>query len=147
MSKLANTLTWIGLAVIGVPIAFTMCTVSDNYNKYSDRAEEIKANPNTTSKPTVENAASIATTETKKQAVVDYFISENEPTVKDALWSNDHSLLLGVIDDGTNRNGIANYACQVLIDDFGISSANIYIVDIVKITNGGKWEQLGSGHC
>lgn len=151
MSKVINTLTWIGIAVIGVPIAFTMCTFSDNYNKYSDRAEEIKASQNTANHPTVNDAARPAITENQKQAAVDYFISDKEPTVKDAVWADQlkDTLFIGVIDDGTIRDGMADYVCQVLISDFGLSQgdASVYIMDIVKITKDNEWRQLGRSDC
>lgn len=43
---------------------------------------------------------------------------EKEPKVKSAAWSDKGmpSLLVGVADDGSNRDGYAEYICQVLAD-------------------------------
>lgn len=41
-----------------------------------------------------------------------YLLGGDEPTVKDATWMTDTNLYVGVIDDGTSRNGFAQYLCQ-----------------------------------
>jgi hypothetical protein len=76
------------------------------------------------------------------------FQSNEEKTAKDAVWTANNIFKVGVISDGTNRNGYAQYVCSVL-DDYGFNGKGIWvqIIDIVKLTNNGKWEKLGESRC
>lgn len=76
------------------------------------------------------------------------FQSNEEKTAKDAVWTANDIFKVGVITDGTNRNGYAEYVCSVL-DDYGFKGKKIWvqIIDIVKLTNNGKWEKLGESRC
>jgi len=81
--------------------------------------------------------------------VVSYFISAQEKNVKDAYWMTDEVLNLGMIPDGSSRNGFASYACAVLKDDFGFTGyTKVEIIDIVKIVQPAqKRVVIGSAVC
>lgn len=147
MSKVINTLTWIGLAVIGIPVAITMCSLRDINDEPAYNAEPSAAVQS--SSINTDQSASDAISSDTKEDIIKYFMSDKEPMVKDAVWDDglNNTLYIGVIDNGTKRDGFADYACQVLIDDFNTTSGAVYIVDIAKIANGGKWERLGSASC
>lgn len=79
---------------------------------------------------------------------VAHFMSTAEPRVKDALWTTPRILKLGMIDDGSRRDGFAEYACQVLVDmGFKGEGVSVQIIDIVKVTRQGKWVRLGKANC
>lgn len=86
-----------------------------------------------------------------KDAISAYFKSDSEPTIKDATWTDQSkdTLYVGVIDNKTNRDGVADYVCQVLISDFGIAqgAADVYVMDIAKIARDNKWVTLGKAKC
>lgn len=74
--------------------------------------------------------------------------SRDEPTSKDAVWTADDVFKVGVIDDGTDRSGYAEYVCNVLYD-YGFKEKKVWVqvIDIVKLTRTNKWEKLGEAHC
>ena len=76
------------------------------------------------------------------------FQSDEEKTAKDAVWTAQDIFKVGVFDDGTNRNGYADYVCQVLYD-YGFKGKNVWvqIIDIGKLHRTGKWVKLGESHC
>lgn len=86
-----------------------------------------------------------------KDAISAYFKSDSEPTIKDATWTDQSkdTLYVGVIDDKSNRDGIANYVCSVLNDDFGLAGqgVDVYVMDIAKIARDNKWVILGKAKC
>ena len=69
-----------------------------------------------------------------------------QPTIEDGLGLSDRSLMRAL---STHRDGIADYACQVLINDFDIvgSTVQVFIIDIIKMTNSDKREILGKSKC
>ena len=74
--------------------------------------------------------------------------SADEPTSKDAVWTADDIFKVGVINDGTDRSGYAEYVCNVLYD-YGFKGKKVWVqvIDIVKLTRSSKWEKLGEAHC
>ncbi|WP_239688337.1 hypothetical protein, partial [Mannheimia haemolytica] len=54
--------------------------------------------------------------ELARNKVKQIFISDEEPKVKDATWTAPFIFKVGVFDDGTKRDGYAEYVCQVLYD-------------------------------
>ena len=80
--------------------------------------------------------------------VQNLFKGDAEPTAKDALWTAQGIFKVGVIDDGTSRNGYAEYVCSVLYD-YGFSGKRVWvqIIDIVQLSNSGKWVKLGEARC
>ncbi len=82
------------------------------------------------------------------EKVKSLFQSDKEPTAKDAVWTAQNIFKVGVIDDGTKRDGYAKYVCAVL-DEYGFKGGGIWvqIIDIVKLTSDGKWVKLGESRC
>jgi len=69
-------------------------------------------------------------------------------TVKDALWTQPTILKLGVLDDGTVRDGLALHACEVIASQ-GMKSRGIWVqvIDVAKLKRTGKWVKLGEARC
>ncbi len=83
-----------------------------------------------------------------QEKVLNYFKSDQEPTVKDAVWTSNSTFKVGVLDNGTNRSGFASYICEVLRSDFKIKEdVIISIIDIAKLVNTGQWITLGKKYC
>lgn len=78
-----------------------------------------------------------------------YFLGNDEPTVKDATWTSDYMFKVGVVDDGTPRHGFANYVCEVLRSDFNIKDKQLMVevIDIEKLVSTNKWVELGKATC
>ncbi|MBU1054124.1 MAG: hypothetical protein KKC46_09880 [Proteobacteria bacterium] len=82
------------------------------------------------------------------QKVVKLFESDEEPTTKDALWTASNIFKVGVFNDGTNRNGYAQYVCQVLYNEgFKDKKVWVQVIDIGKLNSTGKWIKLGEAQC
>lgn len=80
--------------------------------------------------------------------VVSIFKSNDEPTAKDAVWTTINTFKVGVINDGSNRSGYAQYVCEVLNDEgFKGKGVWVQVIDIVKLNKSGKWVKLGETHC
>lgn len=82
----------------------------------------------------------------QKQAVLAYLKSGAEPRVKDATWTSDRMLKVGVLDDGTPRDGYAQYLCEELASR-GVKGASVQVIDIAKLVRTDKWVKLGEAHC
>ncbi|MGJ8619584.1 MAG: hypothetical protein ACSHWN_04570 [Methylophilaceae bacterium] len=102
----------------------------------------------TTAEMQIETEAESTKRDPAKEKVMAHFISDEEPTAKDASWTADDIFKIGVIDNGENRNGYAEYACQVL-NDHGLNNQNIWvqIIDIEKVVNNQEFQKLGEAHC
>jgi len=85
--------------------------------------------------------------ESKQKAVAQKPIKE-EVKIKDAAWSTPGTLLVGVLNDGTNRNGYANYVCEVLYDE-GLKGKKVIVkvIDIGVLVNQNKRVTLGQASC
>ncbi len=86
-------------------------------------------------------------TSSSKEDAESYFKSDKEPKVKDAKWTSDTLFKVGVLDDGTRRDGYAQYVCSVLKDDFKISKVDVHVIDIAKLAATGEWVKLGEAVC
>ncbi len=86
--------------------------------------------------------------ESGKEALVKHFQGSAEKTALDATWKSSTVFAVGVRDDGTRRDGYAQYVCLVL-PDFGLSPAGtlIQIIDVVKLNSTGNWVTLGQTFC
>lgn len=56
-------------------------------------------------------------------------LAVEEPKIHEALWSQDLSFWVSVVDDGTKRNGYAQYLCFVL-NDAGRPKDEIIIITV-----------------
>ena len=88
-------------------------------------------------------------TDAQRQAITDYFLSENEPTVLDATWTDDKIFKIGVKDDGSNRDGFADYACIEINNNLGGKEQGVWvqILDYNKLMKTKEWVKLGEAHC
>lgn len=83
-----------------------------------------------------------------RQQALNYFKSAQEPKIKDAIWAMDWLLKLGVVNDGTDREQLAQYACMVLGDyDLRGKNITIQIIDINKLIRKKEWVKLGEYQC
>ena len=80
--------------------------------------------------------------------VLRYFTSGQEPKVKDALWTSRDIFKVGLLNDGTSRDGYAGYVCEVLYEH-GFKGKAIWVqaIDIAVLKRTGKWVKLGESHC
>lgn len=76
------------------------------------------------------------------------FQSNQEKTAKDAIWTAKDIFKVGVINDGSKRDGYARYVCEVLYDH-GFKGMKVWVqvIDIVKLTRNGDWVKLGEARC
>lgn len=76
------------------------------------------------------------------------FNSEAEPTSKDATWTTPKIFKVGVLDDGSSRNGYASYVCEVMYEH-GFKGKGIWVqvIDIALLVRTGKWQKLGEAKC
>lgn len=81
-------------------------------------------------------------------AIQKLFKSSEEKTTKDALWTSRNIFKVGVLDNGSNRDGYADYVCQVMYD-YGFKGQSIWVqvIDISKLVKTDKWVKLGEAHC
>jgi hypothetical protein len=96
----------------------------------------------------VSGIANAETFSAEHEAVKKRFQSSEEKTAKDATWTSKGIFKVGVIDDGSVRDGYAQYICEVLYD-YGFKGKDIWVqvIDIVKLTRDGDWVKLGESHC
>ncbi len=82
------------------------------------------------------------------ETVKNHFISDKEKTTKDALWTTEDIFKVGVFDDGSNRNGYAEYVCLILLQH-GFKGKNIWVhvIDISKLLQNKEWVKLGDTFC
>lgn len=86
-------------------------------------------------------------TDAKKAEIVAYFKSDEEPSVADALFPYS-TLKLGMHNDGSSRDGFAEYACQILQSEFGVTElVTVSIIDIDKLVHTDKWVKIGKANC
>lgn len=87
-------------------------------------------------------AAGISAREKIKQQ----FKGPEEPTAKDAIWTSETMFKVGVIDNGLDRSGYADYVCGE-INAAGIRQVDVQIIDIAKLARQNKWVKLGTAKC
>ncbi|MFZ5580221.1 MAG: hypothetical protein ACOZAQ_07165 [Pseudomonadota bacterium] len=92
--------------------------------------------------------ANAETYSAQHEKVKNLFQSNKEKTAKDAIWTSRDIFKVGVINDGSRRDGYADYVCQVLYDHgFKGKKVWVQVIDIVKLTRSGSWVKLGESHC
>lgn len=77
-----------------------------------------------------------------------YFQGSSEPKAKDATWTSNNTFKVGVFDDGSSKNGYAEYVCSVLYD-YGFREKKVWvqIIDINQLMSQNKWIKLGEARC
>lgn len=108
------------LIAIALGVAFSVVAAQANAETYSAQHEKVKK----------------------------LFQSNQEKTAKDAVWTARDIFKVGVINDGSRRDGYADYVCQVLYD-YGFKGKKVWVqvIDVVKLTRNGDWVRLGESHC
>lgn len=91
-------------------------------------------------------ATAQATPTAEQEAFRAYLMSGKEKQVKDATWMTDTNLYVGMIDDGTKRDGFAQYLCMAA-KEHGVQADLIKIVDIAKVVREKKFVEIGSTYC
>ncbi|MDN3454360.1 MULTISPECIES: hypothetical protein [unclassified Psychrobacter] len=88
-------------------------------------------------------------TDDQRQEITDYFLSDEEPTVLDATWTADKIFKIGVRDDGSRRDGFAEYACIEINDQFDAKEQGVWVqvIDYDKLMKTKEWVKLGEAHC
>jgi hypothetical protein len=74
------------------------------------------------------------------------YLVQSEKQVKDAVWMNQQNLYIGVITNGSDRSGFAQYICAAAADH-QIKPKMVKVVDVVKVQRTGKFEELGRAYC
>lgn len=135
-----------GKAVIGVVVVCVILFALLSLTAEKDIAPAPKEQAQPTSTYKEPEVAGVYSPQHKK--VQDIFRSKQEPLAKDAIWTAKEIFKVGVINDGTSKNGYADYVCQVLYSE-GFKGRWIYvqIVDIVKLQKNGEWEKIGEAQC
>ncbi|MCK4097428.1 hypothetical protein HCY64_15500 [Acinetobacter radioresistens] len=82
--------------------------------------------------------------EEKKQQVINHF--KGDKTIKDAVWTSNSMLKVGVINNGSGRDGLAQYVCQEL-NSLNIHNVRVKVIDIQKLVSTDKWVELGKANC
>lgn len=82
-----------------------------------------------------------------RDAIVKHFESAGEPTVKAARWTQDDILKVGVLDNGENRNGLAQYVCGTLNQNGITYEVLVQVIDIQKLANDDDVVKLGEYSC
>ncbi|MFK5947284.1 MAG: hypothetical protein QM500_00765 [Methylococcales bacterium] len=83
-----------------------------------------------------------------QEKIVKLFKSSKEKTAKDAIWTKRDIFKVGVISDGSNRNGYAEYVCSTLYEH-GFKGKHVWVqvIDIMELTKNEKWVKLGEARC
>ncbi|MDZ5457881.1 hypothetical protein [Azohydromonas lata] len=83
-----------------------------------------------------------------QEAVLRQFKSPAEKTAKDALWTSPSMFRVGVIDNGSSRDGYASYVCEVVTEQ-GLAGRGIsvQVIDVQKLVRTNKWVALGEARC
>lgn len=83
----------------------------------------------------------------KQKSVAEKLIA-TEPKVKDASWSTSSTLLVGVLDDNSRRDGYASYICEALYAE-GLKGKGVWVkvIDIGKLVRDNTRVLLGEARC
>jgi len=84
----------------------------------------------------------------KRIEAQEYFNGPAEKSVKDSLWTGPFMFKVGVLDNGSNRDGFAMYVCEVLRDrGFREKGLRVQVIDIAKLARTNKWVKIGQAQC
>lgn len=121
------------IIALSLAILLTACS-SDKVEKVDVDTEQVAANE---------------FTDTHRQEITDYFLSDQEPTVIDATWTTDKIFKIGVKDDGSRRDGFAEYACGEINNQFNAKEQGVWvqIIDYDKLMKTKEWIKLGEANC
>lgn len=71
-----------------------------------------------------------------------------EPAIKDAAWSGSSDLYVGVVSDGSARDGLARYVCESL-PGVGVKrdGVRVKVFDVARLKFKKEWVWLGVADC
>lgn len=82
-----------------------------------------------------------------KLAVEAQFMSDQEPTALAAGWTASNTFTIVVEDDGSSRNGYAQYACEI-VREIGLKSGyTVEITDRASALGEAEKRTLGQSNC
>lgn len=138
-SLLTTLLTWLVVGFIAIMI-FSAVFLPPAGNSPVEPKQTTPNEQQNVPQSKVENSA--------RDAVQKLFQGDQEPTAKDALWTSHDVFKVGVINDGSIRDGYAEYVCQVLYE-YGFKGSKVWVqvIDIVQLTKKGDWTKIGEAHC
>ncbi|WP_236207886.1 hypothetical protein [Pseudomonas tohonis] len=90
--------------------------------------------------------AAVAAPSAEQDAFKVYLLSGKESKVKDATWMTDTNLYVAVMDEGSRRDGFAEYLCMEAASQ-GVSPALIKVVDMAKVIRDKEFVELGKAYC
>lgn len=133
------------LFIIGALLALVGCGESSSTSQEAPTTEQVAQTPEST-QPSAEVSN---LNDDVREKVKQYFVGKDEPSVKDATWTAPYMFKVGVIDDGTPRDGFAKYVCETLRGDFAIKDKQlaVEVIDIQKLVSTNKWVTLGKANC
>ena len=79
-------------------------------------------------------------------ALLSQFRSDAEKTAKDAAWTSNLMFKVGVLDNGSRRDGYAAYVCEVAAEK-GLKNFSVQIFDVAKLKITNKLVVLGEKRC
>lgn len=82
-----------------------------------------------------------------KKEITTYFTSKNEPSVKDATWTQNNIFKLGRFYEGKSQDGFAEYACLIMKEKGLKREVLIQIVDMEKIITEKRFNKIGETYC
>lgn len=86
-------------------------------------------------------------TEAMRTDLVKFIQGGAEPKAKDANWSTPNTLRIGVVNDGANRDGYAQYFCAVLSERKFKGEFMVKVIDIEKVIQNKGFVELGKSNC
>lgn len=84
----------------------------------------------------------------ERQAILDQFNSDQEPTAIESLWTASNVFKVGVIDNGRSRDGYAEYICiEIHSHEMKGEGVLVRVVDYERLVANGDWVNLGTFFC
>lgn len=82
----------------------------------------------------------------QQAAMLSYLKSGAEPQVKDATWTSARMLKVGMLNNGQQRDGFAQYLCEELASQ-GVRGVSVQVVDVAHLVRTSKWVKMGEARC
>ncbi len=77
-----------------------------------------------------------------------HFNSKQEPTTLLAAWTHPRTFKVAVLNDGTRRDGYAEYVCNILYE-YGFRHEKVWVqvVDYTQMARNKELVRIGEAHC
>lgn len=81
-------------------------------------------------------------------AVVEQIKREDGKTALDILWTSRDVLAVGVLSNGTSRDGFAQYLCYTVLEHgFGGKDVTVKVLDVARLKRENDWTPIGRALC